>query len=360
MNDKREKTVYRAAACVLALCIGIFALLGVKYLLPAVLPFLFAWGIAFATRKPADFISNKCGISRAFVRPILSVLLMLITVGGGISALIRISTEAWQLFSELGESGELAAIAELLLDPLGAILEDLGIPDGLKDGLADAMSGIFTGIVGKVAGIVTSIVSALPKIILFIVITAISAAYFSIDLERINNVVLSVLPDKASEFVKRMKSRLSLIAVKYVRSYFILMVITFSVILIGLMLMRVRYALLMAFIIALLDALPVIGIGIVLVPWGIWSLIVGKTGLGIGLLVLYAASAIIRQVAEPRIVGKSLGIHPLLTLLFMYVGYTLFGIAGLIFLPAAAVIITTTFGKDDAAEIKEGSTGLSE
>ena len=130
------------------------------------------------------------------------------------------------------------------------------------------------------------------------------------------------------------------------------MVITFAVILIGLMLMRIRYALLMAFIISLLDALPVIGIGIILVPWGIWSLITGEMGIGIGLLILYAVSAIVRQIAEPRIVGKSLGIHPLVTILLMYVGYTLFGLAGLIFLPVASALITTVIGKDNTAEVE--------
>ena len=351
-NEKKEKTVYRAAASVWILCIGLFIFLGVKYLLPAILPFIFAWAIAFVTRRPADFISESCGIRRVFIRPILSVLLMLAAVGGGVSALIRLSTEAWQLFTDLGESGELAAFVGVVLDPIRGMLEDLGIPEELESGLADAVAGAFSGLVGRLAGIVTAVVSGLPRLILFIVITAISSVYFSIDLERINSAVLSVLPERARCSVSRIRTAVSAVAVKYIRSYFILMVITFAVILIGLMLMRIRYALLMAFIISLLDALPVIGIGIILVPWGIWSLITGEMGIGIGLLILYAVSAIVRQIAEPRIVGKSLGIHPLVTILLMYVGYTLFGLAGLIFLPVASALITTVIGKDNTAEVE--------
>ena len=98
---------------------------------------------------------------------------------------------------------------------------------------------------------------------------------------------------------------------------------------------------LMAFIIALLDMLPVLGIGIVLIPWGVYYLSVGTDlKLGIGLLVLWGVGSIVRQAIEPKIVGKELGMHPLLTLVLMYAGYSLFGFFGLVLLPFLSVFIS--------------------
>ena len=131
---------------------------------------------------------------------------------------------------------------------------------------------------------------------------------------------------------------------KYMRSYLLLLVITFAEMAVGLFLIRAPYPLVMALIIAALDLLPVIGVGVVLIPWGVWSFAVGKTPFGIGLLVLFAFHTVFRQIIEPKIVGKNLGVHPLLTLLFIYVGYSVFGIAGLLLVPVLTVGIKAASG----------------
>ena len=135
------------------------------------------------------------------------------------------------------------------------------------------------------------------------------------------------------------------------RSYFLIMLITFSVMLLGFIILRVKYALLMALVVALLDMLPVIGIGTVLIPWSIWCFLADNAALGIGLLILFGAAEIIRQVAEPRIVGNSLGIHPIVTLILLYGSYSIFGIFGLVLIPIFAIVIKTLIEKTKPAEI---------
>ena len=91
--------------------------------------------------------------------------------------------------------------------------------------------------------------------------------------------------------------------------------------------------------IALVDILPVLGVGTVLVPWGLLELLRGETGTGTGLLVLCAVMMLARQLLEPRIVGKSIGLHPLATLFAAYAGLQLFGLAGMLLGPAVALLV---------------------
>ena len=94
----------------------------------------------------------------------------------------------------------------------------------------------------------------------------------------------------------------------------------------------------LAFLIALADLLPVIGVGTILIPWGIVMLLQKNFYLGFGLLILYLVISLIRQVAEPKVLGKSLGLHPLLTLFATYVGFSLFGLLGMILAPIVALV----------------------
>ena len=105
------------------------------------------------------------------------------------------------------------------------------------------------------------------------------------------------------------------------------------------MILRVDYALLMALIGALVDVLPVVGVGLIFVPWGIFSLISGNVFLGAGLFIMYGVISVLRQIVEPHIVGGSIGVHPLLMLMAMYVGFRIFGIAGMIILPGVLGVI---------------------
>ena len=108
-----------------------------------------------------------------------------------------------------------------------------------------------------------------------------------------------------------------------------------------------RYPLLLATLFCLFDILPVLGVGMLLVPWGVFALLSGAKGLGVGLLVLFAAISIVRQFAEPRLLGASYGVHPLLTLLSLYAGARLFGFLGLLLFPALTLLLYETFFADE-------------
>jgi predicted PurR-regulated permease PerM len=112
----------------------------------------------------------------------------------------------------------------------------------------------------------------------------------------------------------------------------------------------VRYAFLVAFIISLLDLLPALGAIAVLAPWSALSFASGNVRVGAGLLILAGVVTLTRQIAEPKIVGKSLGLHPLVALFAMYAGLKLFGAAGLVLGPCAAIVVRTALKSDIAAK----------
>ena len=114
--------------------------------------------------------------------------------------------------------------------------------------------------------------------------------------------------------------------------------ITFLILNAGLLLLRVRYPVLAALVITLVDALPVFGTGTILIPWALALFLRGETKTGIGLVILYGAAALSRQALEPRLVGKQVGLNPVLTLLALYTGYRLLGVGGMIVFPIAAML----------------------
>ena len=187
----------------------------------------------------------------------------------------------------------------------------------------------FVGRLGEaLPAFVAGILRALPRVLFFLLVTLIACFYFSLEYERVTGFLAGLLPRRWGGELPALGRRLRRTAGKYLAAYGLLFLITFGELLVGLFLVRAEYVLLPALLIALLDLLPIIGVGAALVPWGVFALFVRNTRLGIGLLVLYLVITVVRQLIEPHIVGKSLGLHPIPMLIGLYAGLTLFGIVG--------------------------------
>ena len=124
---------------------------------------------------------------------------------------------------------------------------------------------------------------------------------------------------------------------KFLRSYLLLFLITFAGLFLGFVLLRETYAFLFALITAIVDSLPIFGMGIVILPLALFHFMTGEVGYGIGLCVLYLILTVLRQILEPRILGAGLGVHPLIMLCAMYAGLQLFGIGGMLIAPFLTV-----------------------
>ncbi len=325
-----------------------------KYLLPILLPFIIAWGIAFAVRPASRAISRWTHLSVRVISPVLAVLLITLAVGAVASLVVALGAQGWEFLSGLVKNGELEAIISRLLNPFEGRL-DGAFSAELEGHLSEAVGELISSALSSLAQLLTEVVTGVPKFLFFLLITLIATVYFSVDLDSINAWVLGILPERVRGIILRFKENSLKIVLKYARSYAVIMLVTFAIMLIGFTALSVEYALLFAALVALLDALPVLGVGTVLVPYSVVSFIRGNASLGVGLLVLFAVNEIVRQLIEPKILGKHLGLHPLLTVVLLYAGYTLLGIAGLVLLPVLAVAVKALITKNEPTEVEESA-----
>ena len=346
-------------------CWGIFAIIGFlffKYIFSYTVPFLISWGIACAVFPLAKKISAKTKISRKFcsfvlVLIILVVLLALVFLIGN-----RILFETQNLFKYLTDNsdkiaqyfekvfGFFSSLAQNL--PILNSLQNTGFAEDINQNINALLDNVWQSILQRlgstVPDVARSIVIALPNILLVSLITIIACFYFAVDVEVVNEKISDLLPKTLLEFILKMKSKFLNGFKKYLKAYCVLFIITFAELLLGFWILGIDYALVLAMLIAFIDFLPVFGTGAVLVPWGIVVLLMKNYFLGVGIIIMFILMTIIRQILEPKIVGKSLGVHPILTLITIYLGFKLFGILGMIFLPIATLIM---FSKDEEGDI---------
>ena len=262
----------------------------------------------------------------------------------------RVSTAAWRFLVDFGEGNGLYDMLSALLSKEVPIFGEL-FPPELAARISDAVGEVISVALTGLGEGITSLVSGVPRLLFFLLVTLISLVYFSLDYDRIIAFASSLLPDKVTLSLHKAKRNIIAVVKKYVLSYLLILLITYFTVLAGLWLLRVDHAAVIALFIALLDLLPVIGVGTVLVPWGIFALATGNKFLGIGLILLFVVNTVIRQFTEPRIVGKNLNLHPLITLMAIYIGYALFGFIGVFILPVIAVSISGMLNRDNTAEI---------
>lgn len=341
--------------------IGVLYVL-VKYTFPALLPFLLAWGAAFLLRPVSCALEAKWHIPRrigAVVLNLISVALMFFLV--------------FYLSKQLFEEGQsLLVWLEEHPESINGFFEDINgfltrfrffLPHASNDVSGTDMpnmvenllrSGIET-LVGRLPQIIGSWLKRLPGVLLFVSVTLIASVYFALHLEGINRKVLGVLPPKIANTLKKLKAGMFHTGLAYLRAYLLLMGMTFLLLLLGFLLFRIPYALLLAFLFALVDILPILGVGTTLVPWGLFCLAVGQTVRGVELLVLYGVILLVRQFAEPRIVGARLGIPPLLMLVYLYAGLVIFGFWGIFVGPLVGTLLRSLvqYGAEENASENE-------
>ncbi|HAQ39682.1 MAG TPA: sporulation integral membrane protein YtvI [Clostridiales bacterium] len=187
--------------------------------------------------------------------------------------------------------------------------------------------------------IVTKLISNFPLYLISVIFTIVLSVFISVEYNNITAFIKRQLPENFNSTFTEARIFLTGTLWKMIKSYMIIMCITFIELLTGLSILRVNYALPIAAIIAVLDIMPIIGTGGILIPWAVVELFLKNYHLGIGLLILYVAVTIIRNIVEPRIVGHQIGLHPIITITTMYAGLRLFGFFGFLIAPVIAILV---------------------
>lgn len=345
---------------------GVWALF--RYAFGIVLPFLIAWVVGLIIHPLAVKVSDRWHLPRKLCAAVLMLLSLSLVTLLIVLAADRLLTEIQHLLAWLETDGaslgeKLAAWIERMRNLTSRIplLNRLRYVEGLES-LLDNVDELVTDLIRTTLGELSAripvwvgaAVRAVPAVMIFLVVTLVACFYFSLDLDAIHRGMLSVLPPSVASRVPSWRGRAREIVRQYMRAYLLILVITFLELYTALCILGVDYAFLVAFLTALIDILPVFGVGVVLIPWAVVLLIGKQFFVGFGLLITYAIIMVVRQIIEPRVVSGSLGLHPLLTLFVMYVGYRVFGIFGMMLAPVAVIVIAGRSPKDQSSAANKG------
>ena len=343
---------------------GLIFYFGLRALFPLLLPFLIAWAVSLLIRPMATRLSRRTHLPQKACSVLLLVLLV-----GGVCFLIFVTVN--RLLAELGhlldrllmDGGATEQMLDRTVAFLQSVCERFGIgriwgedPMGegtrarLYEWISSLADRLFTSLASEIPHLVRALLAALPSVLLVSVVTAISGVYFCIDGERIMGSLTAYLPMGIRRRISGWKAGLRRMSWRYLRAYLFLTLLTFSELFLGFSILGIDYSFLLALLVALVDLLPVLGVGTVLLPWAAVLCLQRDFYHGVGLLILYAACLLLRQILEPRLVGRSLGLHPLLTLFASYAGWRLFGVGGMILAPIVAMLCKNLLQGREPAE----------
>ncbi len=340
------------AAKIFCLCVVIFGIwLVLRHVASVAVVVMLVWGISAFVNSLACRTAARLRIPRK-ICAFFYVLLLLAALGGLIFAVIRRLISEWEELSAwVGSNGQVIGNAvDTLWKALEALPARLPFGEGASEVLArwevsaegvisELLNQGITGMGGYLTGSLGRLLRGAPDGFLTWMVAVIGCFYLSMDYESVRDRLLELLPPGAGEKIGTFRRKAGKAIRGYVRAYLILMALTFGVVLTGLAILRQRYALLLALLVAVVDLLPVLGAGTVLIPWAVVMLLFGRYTFGFGLLIVYGVVTIVRQIAEPRLIGNSLGLHPLASLFAVFVGVKLFGFGGMIFGPVAAFAV---------------------
>ncbi len=311
-----------------------------KYALPVFFPFIIAFLISSILRKPTDLISKYLNINRKLVGFILLSILYLSISFIFIFFGTKLFKYVGELFQKLPDiystqiEPALNISIQKIKDTIPSLSETLNL-ENINKYLANIVNSISLSVVN----LITSIATKLPSFLIKFIISIIASFFFTLDYYKFTRFIMRQFPIKFQKIILDIKHNIFGTTFKFVKAYSILMVVTFIELSIGFTIFKIPNAIILSVIFSVLDALPVIGVGGILIPWSVIELIKGNYNLSIGFIIIYIIIAIVRSVLEPKVVGKQIGLNPIVTLITMFLGAELFGFLGMFILPIIATII---------------------
>lgn len=351
--EKRKSFIINFVYTVI--CVGLFYVF-IKYCLGVLSPFIVAFVLAYALQRPIKWAKKKLRLKSHGIISFLLVLLVVLIVMGVLSIAVLV------LFNELKDFASYLTTQFSSIDELIVTLENYAmgvivrLPEGIRetvgnyvtdafDSLGKGQSELDLSMLSAPLSGAWSVVKSLPSTILSIVVAVVSCFFMASDYEKVKDLFLSFFSEsKRKSLVKTKRTAIKAIA-KLLKAYITIMAITFAEMFLGLFLLKLigvydgSYIAIISFVTCIIDIIPVLGTGTVLIPWAVYNLIFGNFGMGIGLLVIYAAITVIRQIVEPKLVANQAGLPAIVTIMAMFLGVRIFGAFGIILLPFTVIIL---------------------
>ena len=311
-----------------------------KYALPVLFPFLVAFSISIILRHPVDFISKHLKINRKFV----GVLLLLLLYGSISFVFIFFGTKLFryigELFQKLPEiyTTNIEPALNIIIYKIQDIIPELNVVLDLEN-ISKYIMNIINSISLSAVNLIASIATKIPSFLVKFIFAIIASFLCTLDYYKVTGFIMRQFPERVQEIIINVKQNIFGTIVKFLKAYSILMFVTFIQLSIGLTIFNIPNAITFAVIFSMLDVIPAIGVGGLLIPWSIIEFIKGNYDLAIGLLVIYGIISIVRSILEPKVIGKQIGLNPLITLTSMFLGAEILGFFGIFIFPIIATII---------------------
>ena len=327
----------------LGIILGI--LLGIRFL-QFFMPFVIGWIIAMIANPLVRMLERRLKVARKHTSMviIIGVLAVIIVVIYFLGVKIGEETRSFleqapEMYSEFREEFQDAG------KNLESIISEL--PQNIQESLEEAQKDIgdITGqAVGKISQFTVdkagTFARNIPGILISIIFSILSAYFFIADRDRILEFGRNHTPQIIQEKWRMMAESFKMVFGGYFKAQFKIMAVIGVILFIGMLILKVRFAILVAILVAFLDMLPFLGTGTVLIPWAVFKLLSGDIRYAVGLVILYLVTQLVRRIIEAKLVGDSIGMNPLATLIFMYIGYRVGGVLGMILaVPIGAIVL---------------------
>jgi sporulation integral membrane protein YtvI len=358
---------------ILVFIVFLLIALAFYYVVPLIYPFLFGWIIAFILNPLVNLLQIKIKLPRVLATLISLLLFCAVTIAiltaltiniiveiGSLADIIQNNINTWK--DELIVYINSDYIQNIVTQINVFYQENPQLQSTINTNLTNSakiIAGLSSSIVNVVFNLIVSFITSLPSYATFAIIGLLAAFFISKDWYKLIKRFAGYFPDKVRASSQAIWSDLQRALFGYVRAQLILITTTACFVLIGLVILNVKYAITISLLIGLCDLMPYLGVGFFMVPWIIFLFIQGDLYLGIGVSVVYGIVLVVRQIIEPKVLATSVGLNALATLVSMFIGLKLFGVIGLIVGPVSLIILTAFHNANVFKDIRDYVKGHS-
>ena len=341
VNKHLRYALYALYACAACAILWLF----IRYALPWLLPFILAFAISRLIEPAVSFLVQKARFRRTAAAGlctliVFSALVTLTALAVG-RAVIELTAFVRRLPALLqGVSDALNALGARVENFVSnAPVEIRNYLNGMIDGFVKKSAEIPAELSGKLLPLLSGAAKITPRFLVFFLTCAISVYFMSSGYADVRAFILRQIPREKHRALRDLKKDLVSTFGKWVKAELMLAGITFIEMAAAFLFMRIEFAVLLALLIAVVDALPMLGSGTILVPWAVVSLIGGDTRFAFGLVLHFAFNTILRNILEPKLVGEQIGLPPFATLLAIYIGFCAAGVLGMLLFPLGLILL---------------------
>lgn len=352
------------AKILLNMGISILGIILVIWLGPKLLgffaPFVIGWLIAMIANPLVRFLEKRLKIVRKHSSAVIVIGVLAGIIVGGYFILSKLFVEGIAFARDLPAMYSSAeAEIRLMMQNVSDILRFL--PKSLQDSLntfGNNLSAYLGEMISEI-GVPTmeaagNVAKNIPNILIQILVTILSSYFFIADKDKLSEELHRIVPDSVGRSMDMLTDYFKRVVGGYFKAQFRIMGIVAVILFIGFLILDVEYGVLLAVLIAILDFLPFFGTGTALIPWAVVKLFTGEYQMAVGLVIIYLVSQLVRQLIQPKIVGDSMGLNPLQTLFFMYLGFKIYGIAGMILAVPIGLIVLKLYEAGVFSDITDG------